>query len=109
MIFAAENSHKFQKTRFWKEESVVDVITLGPMAQATLVPMMGEICCKSDLQHSFEFVWAILITVHLNFYKEETILSFCFAPQALASTHGTLKGTNSSASPTIMVHWPRSS
>ncbi len=27
VIFAAENSHKFQKTRFWKEELVVDVIT----------------------------------------------------------------------------------
>jgi hypothetical protein len=25
------------KTMFWKEKSVEDVITLGPMAQATLV------------------------------------------------------------------------
>jgi len=47
VIFAAENSNKFQKTRFWKEESVVDVMTLGPTAQATPVPMMGEICCKA--------------------------------------------------------------
>jgi hypothetical protein len=37
VIFAAENLNKFQKTRFWKEKSVEDVITLGPMAQATLV------------------------------------------------------------------------
>jgi len=37
MISAAENSNKFQKTRFWKEKSVEDVVTLGPMAQATLV------------------------------------------------------------------------
>jgi len=26
-----------QKTRFWKEKSVEDVVTLGPTAQATLV------------------------------------------------------------------------
>jgi hypothetical protein len=37
VISAAENSNKFQKTRFWKEKSVKDVVTLGPTAQATLV------------------------------------------------------------------------
>jgi hypothetical protein len=37
MISAPENSNKFQKTRFWKEKSVEDVVTLGPTAQATLV------------------------------------------------------------------------
>ncbi len=37
IISAAENSNKFQKTRFWKEKSVEDVVTLGPMAEATLV------------------------------------------------------------------------
>jgi hypothetical protein len=26
---AAENSNKFQKTRFWKEKSVEDMVTLG--------------------------------------------------------------------------------
>jgi hypothetical protein len=36
-ISASENSNKFQKTRFWKEKSVENVVTLGPMAQATLV------------------------------------------------------------------------
>jgi hypothetical protein len=36
VIFAIENSNKFQKTRFWKEKSVEDMITLGPMAQVTL-------------------------------------------------------------------------
>ncbi len=29
VISAAENSNKFQKTRFWKEKSVENVITLG--------------------------------------------------------------------------------
>jgi len=29
VIFAAENSNKFPKTRFWKEKSVKDVVTLG--------------------------------------------------------------------------------
>jgi hypothetical protein len=32
MISATENSNKFQKTRFWKEKSVEDVVTLEPMA-----------------------------------------------------------------------------
>jgi hypothetical protein len=37
VIFAAENSNKFQRTRFWKEKSVEDVLTLGPTPHATLV------------------------------------------------------------------------
>jgi len=38
VISAAENSNKFQQTRFFGREKLVeDVITLGPMAQATLV------------------------------------------------------------------------
>jgi len=40
VIFAAENSNKFKKTRFWKEKSVEDVVTLGPTTQATLVYIM---------------------------------------------------------------------
>jgi hypothetical protein len=28
MIFAAENSNKFQKTRFWKERAVENAVTL---------------------------------------------------------------------------------
>jgi hypothetical protein len=37
VIFAAENSNKLKKTRFRKEKSVEDVLTLGPTAQTTLV------------------------------------------------------------------------
>jgi len=37
VISAAENSNKFQETRFWKEKSVEDMVTLGPTAEATLV------------------------------------------------------------------------
>jgi hypothetical protein len=37
VIFSAENSNKFQKTRFWKEKLVEDVVTLGPKAKAILV------------------------------------------------------------------------
>jgi hypothetical protein len=37
VISTPENSNKFQKTRFWKEKSVEDVVTLGPTAQATLI------------------------------------------------------------------------
>jgi hypothetical protein len=32
VIFAAENSNKFQKTRFWNEKLVEAVVTLGPTA-----------------------------------------------------------------------------
>jgi hypothetical protein len=39
VISAAENSNKFQETRFRKEKSVEDVVTLGTTAQATLVPL----------------------------------------------------------------------
>jgi hypothetical protein len=34
VISATENSNKFPKTRFWKEKSIKDVVTLGPKAQA---------------------------------------------------------------------------
>jgi len=37
VIFVTKNSNKFQKTKFWKEKSVEDVITLGPTAEATLI------------------------------------------------------------------------
>jgi hypothetical protein len=37
MISAAKNSNKFQKTRFWKEKVVEDLVTFGPTAQITLV------------------------------------------------------------------------
>jgi hypothetical protein len=37
VISAPENSNKFQKTRFWKEKSIEDMVTLGPMTHATLV------------------------------------------------------------------------
>jgi hypothetical protein len=43
VISAAQNSNKFQKTRFWKEKSVEDVLlTLEPTAQATLVYTVKE-------------------------------------------------------------------
>jgi hypothetical protein len=37
MIFVVENSNKFQITKFWKEQSVEDVVTLGPTTQVILV------------------------------------------------------------------------
>ncbi len=39
MIYATDSSNKFQKTKIWKEKSVEDVVTLVPMAHATLVLM----------------------------------------------------------------------
>jgi hypothetical protein len=44
VISATENSNKLQKTRFWKEKSVEDMVTLGPTAQATLVTITKEVC-----------------------------------------------------------------
>jgi hypothetical protein len=41
--FCRENSNKFHETRFWKEKSVENVVTLGPTAQATLVLIEAEI------------------------------------------------------------------
>ncbi len=35
LISAAENSNKIKKSRFWKEKSVEDTLTLGPMTQTT--------------------------------------------------------------------------
>ncbi len=32
-----KNLKKFQKTRFWEEKSVEDVVTLGPMAHASTI------------------------------------------------------------------------
>jgi hypothetical protein len=37
VISASENSNLKKKTRFQKEKSVENVVTLGPRAQATLV------------------------------------------------------------------------
>jgi hypothetical protein len=36
MISTIETSNKFQKIKFWKEKSVEDRVTLGPMAHATI-------------------------------------------------------------------------
>jgi hypothetical protein len=44
---ATEISNKFQKTRFWKEKSVENVVTLGPKAQATLVHIWGGVDLSS--------------------------------------------------------------
>ncbi len=41
VIFVAEISNKFQKTRFWKEKSVENVLTLGPRAQVTQAALVN--------------------------------------------------------------------
>jgi len=40
---APESSNKFQKTRFWKEKSVEDMVTLPSTTQATVVLMMHKL------------------------------------------------------------------
>jgi hypothetical protein len=51
VISADENSNKFQKTRFWKEKSVEDVETLGPMTEATLINIMEPPAFDPEFQH----------------------------------------------------------
>jgi len=40
---ATKSSNKFQKTRFWKEKSVEDMVTLPSTTQATVVLMMQKL------------------------------------------------------------------
>jgi len=68
VISTTENSNKFQKTRFWKEKSVEDVVTLGPTSQATLV----TINCDIELPtiHAYDHQQIIFATINrclLNF------------------------------------------
>ncbi len=46
VISDGENSNEFQETRFWKEKSVEDVVTLGPTA--TLVTMKVPLCPENS-------------------------------------------------------------
>ncbi len=43
MVSTVENSNKFQKPKFWKEKSIEDVVTFGPMAHATLINIRKEL------------------------------------------------------------------
>ncbi len=50
VISVTENSNKFpKKTRFWKEKSVEDVVTLGPTAQVTLIYIKIYLKAKKEL------------------------------------------------------------
>jgi len=49
VIYAAKNSNKFQKTKFLKEKSVEDVVTLGPTTQVTLVYIKMCLTTKEEL------------------------------------------------------------
>jgi len=43
VISVAENSNKFSRTRFWKEKSVEDEVTIGPRAQATVISIDAKL------------------------------------------------------------------
>jgi hypothetical protein len=52
VISAAENSNKFQKTRFWKEKSAEDVITLESLSfNSTMISSIFGYS-KSHLQNN---------------------------------------------------------
>ncbi len=42
VISIVENSNKFQKAKFWKEKSVDNVVTRGPITHATLIVIKIE-------------------------------------------------------------------
>jgi len=50
-----------KKTRIWKEKSVEDVVTIGPRAQATLVPTKIEICNSQDVES-----WANMVSDNID-------------------------------------------
>jgi hypothetical protein len=50
VIYATENSKKFQKTRFWKEKSVEDVGTLGSTAHRPLVYIKSILMQKKFME-----------------------------------------------------------
>jgi hypothetical protein len=60
-----------KKTRFWKEKSVEDVVTLGPTAQATLVS-----CLCRRLSWKPPFLWGFwnsqFYSLILNFFFKES-------------------------------------
>ncbi len=52
VISAAENSNKFQKTRFWKEKSVEDVVTLEGLAfNSSMISFHIFGCSKNGYIH----------------------------------------------------------
>jgi hypothetical protein len=52
VISAAENSNESQNTRFWKEKSVEEVVTIGPMAHATLSLLVTRCEASSSIRFS---------------------------------------------------------
>ncbi len=86
VISAAESSNKFPKTRFWKEKSVEDVVTLGLTAQATLVDMKNKHCKVRDYLHlttaANHYNWPIKNSHFLPVLLEGTVLLACLQAQA---------------------------
>jgi len=68
VISAAENSNKFQKTRFWKEKSVEDMVTLGPTALATL-GLINEASVLESLLLDFQHGRQVFFIILGNFRK----------------------------------------
>jgi hypothetical protein len=58
VISAAENSNKFQKTRFWKEKSVQNV--------ATLEDLLFNSRPGWSMRFSFRYVWFVWICKHIE-------------------------------------------
>jgi hypothetical protein len=67
----AENSNKNLKTRFWKEKSIEDMVTWGPMAQGTLVILIIILMIQRNKIMLYYYVKVIFlnpINILLNFF-----------------------------------------
>jgi hypothetical protein len=69
VTFIAENSNKILKTRFWKEKSVEDMVTLGPMAQATLVILIVILMTQRNNIMLYYFVKVYILKSHKYFIE----------------------------------------
>jgi hypothetical protein len=88
VIYAAENSNKFQKNRFWKAKSVEDVVTLGPTAQSHLLLNNPSTVDGAGIPYSFfktggryygsTFAGSPLIILFSELLKVETIPKYIF-------------------------------
>ncbi len=82
VIFTIEISNKFQKTRFWKEKSVDDFVTLGLMVHATLVCLIQRCICfhlLDVLLHEFNY-FDRLFSIYIMFlqpFTQERIFLLC--------------------------------
>ncbi len=56
LISATENSNKFQKTRFWKEKSVENEVTLGANSTGHTLSSVMMLVCRETIP---DVIWEL--------------------------------------------------